>query len=652
MKQSILAPLSLFFAVMTGLFFTYFFVEQTYGISVPIFTVIFLLFIGVLKYFKRGANGFGRYDLLAIPLFLLSLSFVYHQTISLLVINAFFILLSIIPLTYFSLYPDKYKRFSYFNGFLAYIHNFAGGIIGIPPFIKGLFNSTGAIAKSKYNFTRLFIHVLVGCVITVPILGIFTYLLASADDAFKDLISKVDVSITGTQAFFVIFITAVALYVFTGIFLAKVEPILVNQDYSERRQKGLSSIITGIVFLSTNLLFITFIIVQFVYLFGNHDKVVDLGLTYSQYAVRGFWELQVVSILALIMLYVFKRITSANNRVAVLTIKALLSIFILNVLVIIFSAHSRMNLYESGYGYTQLRLYTHVFMGFEAVLFIFLFVSNLYRPVFKYFSLFSFMTATVFLLGLNILVPDRIIASRNIHRYEDGKDLDITYLLSLSSDSYMKLKDVDFANKKIYQCELLRKQEDLEKSTDSWGEFNISKYYAKREIKKQTKVLDDAVCQKYVLNAVDLKLKEYKKDLEANEFNKAAELYAKDSESVDLVQDVPASFKVNEYTYTNSISDMYPQALNIRFKPEDLRLHYYTNFGNYFDFNAKMYYSNNYNTNRCLNDYLDFVLVNGEVKITNSSNLPLVSSKSDQEYDKDQLRSLGSFSTYRSTSCY
>ncbi len=44
-------------------------------------------------------------------------------------------------------------------------------------------------------------------------------------------------------------------------------------------------------------------ILQFTYLFGGTDNINVEGFTYSEYAVRGFFELVAVAVISLILFY-------------------------------------------------------------------------------------------------------------------------------------------------------------------------------------------------------------------------------------------------------------------------------------------------------------------------------------------------------------
>jgi|GEM_PF-2442596 len=632
------------FSVFLGMLFSNFFLDHSLGASVPVFVLTLILGVLVLKFLKKGVQGFNLYDLLYIPLFLLSLFFVWHQTPMLLFLDGLVIAFFFLPITYFSLDSKIFQRFSFLNAHLVYMHNSVAGLLGTPKFLKGLFGASKSIETKNRRTRAIFMNVLVGCIISVPLIIIFAGLFALADDAFKDLLSKQDIDISGTHIFTSIIVALIALYSLIGIFMSSLRQLNVNQEYKVDRDKGISSIITGVVLTMLNLLFLSFIVVQFVYLFGDHDKIVDLGLTYSEYAVRGFWELQVVSVLAFVVVYLLKRFTVSKSFKAKAFIRGSIALFIINVLIVIFSAHTRMNIYENGYGYTELRLYTHTFMFFEAALFLYILVSNFYRPIFRYFSVYVFLVGFAFLFGLNALRPDAIIAQRNIDRYHEGRRLDVKYLLSLSSDSYLKLRDVDFETKDIYYCELTQKRDELKENYDSWKEFNFSKHKAIDELEELKGTYDKDFCDKLVEEEVQRTLDQYSRLIEDQEFEAAQEYWAKDVEQTSLVEYIPERFRLDSYDFDVEVNSDY-QTWEFKFVGGETKedYYYYSDFGDYLLISAELNYGNKKDDTICQDDYITVDLVNGALRLRNSSILPLYAEEgtySNVQYEIERIKFL------------
>ncbi len=143
----------------------------------------------------------------------------------------------------------------------------------------------------------------------------------------------------------------------------------------------------------------------------------------------------------------------------------------------------RLSLYEETYGFTTLRLYSHVFIIFLAVFFCLL-VYKIYRDKKENsFLLQVFVCVLLFLAGMNFLNPDSFIAKQNIQRFTDSGELDVYYLSHLSEDAIPEvvelldiLEDEDIKN--ILGSELYWRV--YEEDSMGWQSFNISKARAKR----------------------------------------------------------------------------------------------------------------------------------------------------------------------------
>jgi hypothetical protein len=98
------------------------------------------------------------------------------------------------------------------------------------------------------------------------------------------------------------------------------------------------------------------------------------------------------------------------------------------------SAAQRMWLYEEAYGFTQLRVYTHVAIVWLGVM-LGVFVLALFRLRRNVFSLGTVLVLIGYLATLNLMNVDYYIAERNIARYQAGQELDIAFLNILSADA-------------------------------------------------------------------------------------------------------------------------------------------------------------------------------------------------------------------------
>jgi hypothetical protein len=181
-------------------------------------------------------------------------------------------------------------------------------------------------------------------------------------------------------------------------------------------------------------LFAAFVTVQFVALFGGDDYVQrTAGLTYAEYARSGFWQLSTVTILTLAVIAVVLRLAARDSAQDRLWLRILLSAVAVLSLIIVASAIGRMWTYQQAYGFTVLRvlvLTCELWIGSVYLLVLLAVLRLRYRRLGRA----AVGTAMVTLFALAILDPERLVADKNIDRWQAGHELDAEYLSSLSTD--------------------------------------------------------------------------------------------------------------------------------------------------------------------------------------------------------------------------
>lgn len=277
--------------------------------------------------------------------------------------------------------------------------------------------------------------VLRGLLIALPLVIIFGALFMAADAVFEHMVTRA----------FGFSIDQVISHIIFGGFWAWITAgflwvALVQQPaeatLAEKPQAftlGLTE--TVIVLGLLNLLFLSFVLVQFRYFFGGAALVeASTGLTYADYARRGFFELTAVSALVLPVLilshYLLPKAQAAQERVY----RWLAAALVVQLFVIMASAMKRMILYERAFGLTELRLYTTAFMIWLAALFIWFGVTVL-RGRWERFAAGVLVSGYVALVTLHGLNPDALIARVNVSRLEIGRRFDSQYLTTLSADA-------------------------------------------------------------------------------------------------------------------------------------------------------------------------------------------------------------------------
>jgi Domain of unknown function (DUF4153) len=286
-----------------------------------------------------------------------------------------------------------------------------------------------------------------GILLALPILAVFAALLASADPVFSKRLEEVLKFLRIENLPEYIFRLA---YILVGAFL--LVGVFVYALFSSREHKliGLEKpwmprflgfTEAAIILASVDLLFATFVAIQFRYLFGGQANITLEGFTYSEYARRGFGELVAVAVLSQLLFLGLTSLTRRGERRE----QRLFSIFgaglVLLVIVILVSAYLRLQLYESAYGFSRLRTYTHVFIIWLGAWLAALLALDLTQRL-RAFALVTLAALLGFALSLAVLNVDGFIVRQNVARALAGQALDTGYLASLSEDSVPALIDL------------------------------------------------------------------------------------------------------------------------------------------------------------------------------------------------------------------
>lgn len=295
----------------------------------------------------------------------------------------------------------------------------------------------GANAPKKNS---LVLPLLRGLLLAVPIIALLAALLASADPLFSDTLER----------FLEIFnIDNLAEYIMRGIFIAGLGYLLMGiflyaalHSHNEKltsKEKPLVPAFLGwieasVILSLVNLLFAIFVGIQVRYFFGGQANIHVDGFTYAEYARRGFGELVVVAIVSLLVLQILSAIVKRLERRPAVLFSSLGAVLVLLVLVILLSAFQRLWLYESAYGFTQTRAYTHIFIIWLGLLLITTFVLEITRNT-RAFAIATLLAALGFGVSINIVNIDAYVVRQNLTRAQIGSEFDPFYFLNLSTDA-------------------------------------------------------------------------------------------------------------------------------------------------------------------------------------------------------------------------
>ena len=512
-KQNLYFLISL--ALILGILTDYLFYQKSIGVSFFVFNLFIIIFSLILiKRFEVKINKIQIFILVSIFLF-----------------SAGVFLRASSFLAFFNFWGSAYLLFFFFSLFLnrnILDFNFLKYLIFPVSFFLKSFRGAGrfiekykdAIPENKKIGSKEFRSVVKGIIIAAPFLIILCWLLSSADLVFQAYVGKIFNFDFNLEVILRALIILVVSYLFLGVFSKIIESKKAEDVKSETEEiqgsgrrpeltstenKSLNFIESSTVLILIELLFLSFIIIQFFYLFGGKDYVwgIEEYITYSQYAKKGFYELIAASIISFFLIYGLDKSSFRKNLRENKIFKILSAVLILEMSVIIYSAWTRMAVYVDGYGLTFSR-----FIVFALLLWILsVFLIFLYKKIFQekkeaVFLFSIFCLSIVFWTGINIINPDAFIAKENIKKLEQGKELDSFYLSRLSLDAIpetVKIFQMDIdeevkmetAKDLYYRCNFLfggwyyydyneiisfkKKLEDIEEDqNENWQSFNLS----------------------------------------------------------------------------------------------------------------------------------------------------------------------------------
>jgi hypothetical protein len=274
-------------------------------------------------------------------------------------------------------------------------------------------------------------------VITIPILIVFTLLLTHADPVFGSFITlpKVDLGVVFSH----VAIAGSFAWVVAGWLRRSLLARAGASTPATPLPLMLGATDVGLALGALNLLFAAFVVVQIGWLFGGEGLVLrTTGLSYADYARRGFFELMWVAGLLLPVLLGAQALIPASDVRTLRFFRRLALPLVVLLGAIMFSAFARMQLYVHYYGISTDRLYATAFMIWLAMVFVWLALTVLRsRP--RTFATGLVVSGFAVLLTLNILNPDAMVARANLARGnmertgEAGTDLQ--YLASLGGDA-------------------------------------------------------------------------------------------------------------------------------------------------------------------------------------------------------------------------
>ena len=272
---------------------------------------------------------------------------------------------------------------------------------------------------------KLYTRIGTGLLITLPFFFVFAALFSSADSYFN----------TFFKAFFRFDVPFEAHYIFTLPFFFLLYLLTFIYGFSNHKKrdgqqetKALDTLIVGIFLGAINLLFLSFVVMQFPFLSTGH---MPAGVNIADFTREGFFQLlMVMGLVSLIFLFILRRYKGEKS------ITFLLSGLLVQASIIGIVSLKKMYLYQSSMGATVLRYYVEWFDYFLLIILIggVIFIVKRYAFT-KLLDIITIlgMASLTLIVSLNI---DAMVARHNIEKFQSSPEkLDKNALSWLSIDA-------------------------------------------------------------------------------------------------------------------------------------------------------------------------------------------------------------------------
>jgi hypothetical protein len=295
---------------------------------------------------------------------------------------------------------------------------------------------------------RWWLPLIRGLLIGLPLALIFAVLFASADPIFRrgleDLLGwQLDLGSLGGRVVF----TLACAWLAVGLLMVAATGIppfeRASLGAAARTPLAIDAARLGtmeaiVVLAIVDVVIGLFVVLQIAYLFGGQSTLVAAGMTYSDYARRGFFELVAAACLAGGVVVALETTVERRTRPYLTALLALIGL----TAVVLVSAALRLRLYQDAYGWTELRLYVLMTIAALAVTLAVMAILALAGRM-RWMGHGLAVIGLVSLVALNLVAPAGFVAARNVERVIDPSlvppgghaSLDAAYLGVLPDDA-------------------------------------------------------------------------------------------------------------------------------------------------------------------------------------------------------------------------
>jgi len=331
-------------------------------------------------------------------------------------------------------------------------------------------------------------RVLLGVALATPLLLVFAALFASADQVFNNVLTNVfdfNLESVVSHTFFMVFWAFLVAGYLRWSMLGR--PV---QGVTFEAKPIVSVVPLGTALGLLNTLFLLFVVVQLRYFFGGAALVEDTsGLTYAEYARRGFFELMTASGLVLPVLLGADELVRKGTGPQIRVVRQLAGLLLAFLAVVMASALQRMRLYVAAFGLSTQRLYATAFMILLIGVFAW-FAWTVLRGQRQRFVFGALMQGLAVLAGLHLLNPDAFILKTNLNRPAAERPFDAKYALTLGGDAVPSLltalPQLNEQDRCLVVHSLLKR---WDKEDVDWRTWNWSRARARSLVRSQAAAL-------------------------------------------------------------------------------------------------------------------------------------------------------------------
>lgn len=326
-----------------------------------------------------------------------------------------------------------------------------------------------------------------GLLIATPLVLVFGSLFSSADAMFGQTVTtmfSVDFEEGFEWVLMALLYGVIGLSIIGAFAVPRIfrPPFLVSEVSTNVTLKKIGATELTIVLCTLCGLFGLFVFIQFKYLFGGSSAInMTAGLSYAEYARKGFFELVWVAGLALPLLVGAHAVAPNSTRREITCFRGLTTVLTCLVLVIMVSAMTRMSLYVESFGLTPMRVSVSAFMIWLATVFGW-FIVSLYRNAMNRFSFGAMAAGFAVIAGLNFVTPDRMTAHYNVSRFASTSDLDTTHLARLGAESVPEVLSSWDKLSLASKSDIKRIYGERFQTGHDWRGASVSEFIAVREL--------------------------------------------------------------------------------------------------------------------------------------------------------------------------